>query len=93
MGDSSRETSDNDDSEGDDHLRSRLAKRIYSAKSRKSLLSNTVVVSAGVSPNGSSHGLAHEDSLNGSAMESADDGDAEDSDLDEWADEFEKELV
>jgi hypothetical protein len=25
--------------------------------------------------------------------ESADDGDAEDSDLDEWADEFEKELV
>ena len=106
-GESSRETSDAEDSDGDgivkdhpDHLRSRLAKRIHSAKSRKSHLSNSVTVpskgsSAVPSPNGSS-GLAIEEppgSANGSnGHYSADDGDGEDSDLDDWADEFEKEL-
>src|ERR1700737_946943 len=100
-GESSREPSDTEDSDGDvamddDHPRSRLAKRIHSAKSRKSLLSKSIVAnpSSTGSPNGSS-GPAMEDhgSVNGSAIdaESADDGDAEDSDFDEWADEFEKE--
>jgi hypothetical protein len=51
------------------------------------------------SPNGSSHGRPSPGdapaSANGSAVDrdSADDGDAEDSDLDDWANEFEKELV
>ena len=110
-GDSSRETSDAEDSDGDsiaqdnnaDHLRSRLAKRIHTAHSRKSALSKPIVVadkplSAATSPNGSSHGPGGEEgpaSTNGSAMDGeseGDDGDAEDSDLDDWANEFEKEI-
>src|SRR5271155_5857625 len=101
--DSSREVSDADDSDtdlNDAHLRSRLAKRIHTANSRKSALSKTVVVagggskpsSAAESPNGSSHGRPSPGdapaSANGSAVDrdSADDGDgdAEDSDLDDW---------
>jgi len=109
---SSREVSDADDSDtdlpsNDPHLRSRLAKRIYTANSRKSALSKPVVVAGGsskpssgaASPNGSSHGRPSPGdaptSANGSPVDidSADDGDAEDSDLDDWANEFEKELV
>lgn len=106
-GGSSREASDADDSDTDsipndnpDHLRSRLAKRIHGAKSRKSHLSNSVTLpskgsSAVPSPNGSSAHAVEEPpgSTNESReRESADDGDGEDSDLDDWADEFEKEI-
>jgi len=107
-GESSRESSDGEDSEGEgtpnnsdsENLRSRLAKRIHTANSRRSHLSKLVISSnrssiAG-SPNGSAPDHAAEEGLSsadGSAgRESADDGDVEDSDLDEWADEFEKEL-
>ena len=106
--DSSRESSDAEDSdtetqkESADHFRSRLAKRIHTANLRKSHLSKSVVMgskgsSAAESPNGSSHGPSPADvagSANGSVIDrdSADDGDAEDSDLDDWANEFEKEL-
>ena len=106
-GGSSRQASDAEESDGDgmtndnpDHLRSRLAKRIHSAKSRKSHLSNSVIIpskgsSAVPSPNGSSAHAVEEPSgsTNGSIdRDSADDGDGEDSELDDWADEFEKEL-
>lgn len=112
-GDSSRGASDAEDSDNEsnanapaDHLRSRLAKRIHAANSRKSQLSKSVLVSskpssAAGSANGSSVGLTPADkqaSTNGGVVDkdSADDedeGEGEDSDLDEWADEFEKELV
>ena len=86
------------------NLGSRLAKRIHTANSRKSQLSKTIVPSkpssAGASPNGSSsHGPtpAAENNANGSAVDrdsTEEDGDVEDSDdLDDWAIEFEKELV
>jgi hypothetical protein len=76
----------------------RLAKRIQSAHNRKSRLSMQVArgsnrSSAVESPNGSS---SHQPSpANGSIHdEGEDDGeDGEDTDLDLWADEFEKELV
>jgi hypothetical protein len=94
---SSRETSDAEDSDDanpqdETHLRSRLSKRIHTAKNRKSALSNPLVPSSVASPNGSSHnGVALDDhsNANGSAMDESGD---EDSDLDDWADEFEKEL-
>jgi len=94
---SSRETSDAEDSDDanpqdETHLRSRLSKRIHTAKNRKSALSNPLVPSSVASPNGSSHnGLALDDhsSANEGAMDESGD---EDSDLDDWADEFEKEL-
>jgi hypothetical protein len=107
-GASDAEDSDNESTAKDTayHLRSPLAKRILAANSRKSQLSKLVVVSskpssAAVSPNGSSHGRTPTDraaSANGGAVDrdSADDedeGDGEDSDLDDWANEFEKELV
>ena len=103
---SDADDSDTESPSNDDRLRSRLAKRIHTAHARKSALSKTMVVASGskpssaaASPNGSSHGPSPVDapaSANGSAVdrESADDGDAEeDSDLDDWANEFEKELV
>ena len=102
---SSRESSDGEESDDgtprdsdSEKLRSRLAKRIHTAKSRRSHLSRAVVASNGssaiASPNGSSQERAPEvASASGSVDgDSADDGDVEDSDLDEWADEFEKEL-
>jgi hypothetical protein len=103
-GESSRDVSDADDSDTDtspNNLRSRLAKRIHTAKSRKSQLSKTVILSnkssADASPNGSSHGPTPT-SANGSAMDkdsssSEGDGDAEDSDLDDWANEFDVGVV
>lgn len=65
------------------------------------MANNSNSSSAVASPNGSSHGptpVAENvpGSANGSAMDrnsSSSDGDAEDSDLDDWANEFEKELV
>ena len=52
--------------------------------------------SADASPNGSSHGPTPRDrsSANGSIVnrDSENEGDAEDSDLDDWANEFEREL-
>jgi hypothetical protein len=101
--DSSRDVSDTEDSDSEPspHFRSRLAKRIQTANSRKSQLSKAVVVSksssAAASPNGSSHTPAADamGSINGSGVEkeSDGDGDVEDSDLDDWANEFEKELA
>jgi hypothetical protein len=98
-GESSREISDADDSDTDSsnlEPRSRLVKRIQTAHSRKSHLSKSVVVSSKVSsaipsPNGSSHGPSP---ANGSAIDKDSEGeDVEDSDLDDWANEFEKDLV
>jgi hypothetical protein len=107
--DASRDVSDAEDSDNEstpnepgDNFRSRLAKRILTANSRKSQLSKSVVLgskpsSASASPNGSSHRPSPGDapSANGSAVDKDSGGeeDVEDSDLDDWANEFEKDLV
>lgn len=100
-GDTSREPSEAEDSDNEPNdPRSRLAKRIQTANSRKSQLSKTIVLSskgssAADSPNGSSHGHTPAEghaSANGSAFDRDSADDEEDSDLDDWADEFEKEL-
>jgi hypothetical protein len=87
-----RESRDPSSSESDtdspSELRSPLAKRKQNANSRKSQLSRSLVVSKpsseSVSPNGSHRPSEGERSNNAS--------DGEDSDLDDWANEFEKEL-
>jgi hypothetical protein len=109
--DTSHEASDADDSDSETpapKIRSRLAKRIQTANSRRSQLSKSVTIasskpsSEAPSPNGSSHvrtpveGSGGGGSVNGSAVDhdsAEDDADEEDSDLDDWANEFEAELV
>jgi len=94
------EGEESDSSPNDSNPRSRLAKRIQTVHARKSHLSRSVVArsngsSAAASPNGSSHGPVVEDtadSRNGGVEDDSGQEDSDDSDLDDWADEFEREL-